>query len=77
MKPSQSFPFISSATRWMTGVTACGLALAACLVLHPVTADAANLQAEFNQGGNTLSFHRGHYYMRGITIRDFTLIPLN
>jgi hypothetical protein len=23
------------------------------------------------------SFHRGHYYMRGITIRDFTLTPLD
>jgi hypothetical protein len=35
------------------------------------------VEIELKQGRNTLSFHRGHYYMRGITIRDFTLTPLN
>jgi hypothetical protein len=42
MKLSQARPFISSATRWKTGVTACGLALATGLMLHPVTVDAAS-----------------------------------
>jgi hypothetical protein len=35
------------------------------------------VEIELKQGENTLSFHRGHYYMRGITLRDFTLSPLN
>ena len=35
------------------------------------------VEIALNQGENVLSFHRGHYYMRGVTIRDFTLTPLN
>ncbi len=32
---------------------------------------------ELEKGTNTLSFHRGHYYMRAVTLRDFTLTPLD
>jgi hypothetical protein len=35
------------------------------------------VEIELKQGQNTLSFHRGHYYMRGITLRDFILTPIN
>jgi hypothetical protein len=34
------------------------------------------VEIELKQGQNTLSFHRGHYYMRGITIKDFKLTPV-
>ena len=35
------------------------------------------VENELKKGTNTLNFHRGHYFMRGVTIRDFTLTPLN
>jgi hypothetical protein len=31
---------------------------------------------ELKQGENTLSFHRGHFFMRGLTIKDFKLTPV-
>lgn len=31
---------------------------------------------ELKQGENTLSFHRGHFFMRGVTIKDFKLAPV-
>ena len=34
------------------------------------------VEIELQQGENVLTFHRGHYFMRGVTIRDFTLIPV-
>ncbi len=34
------------------------------------------VEIELKQGKNELSFGRGHYFMRGVTIRDFTLEPV-
>ena len=34
------------------------------------------VEIELSQGKNTLSFHRSHYFQRGVTIRDFTLTPV-
>ncbi|MBT8044284.1 MAG: hypothetical protein KJO79_04975, partial [Verrucomicrobiae bacterium] len=30
---------------------------------------------ELKKGENVLTFSRGHYFMRGVTIRDFKLVP--
>lgn len=38
-------------------------------VLEPV-------EIQMKKGQNELTFHRGHYFMRGVTIRDFTLTPV-
>lgn len=34
------------------------------------------ITVELKKGENVLSFHRGHYFMRGVTIRDFNLVPV-
>ncbi len=34
------------------------------------------VEIELSQGKNTLSFQRGHYFQRGVSIRDFTLTPV-
>ncbi len=34
------------------------------------------VEIELVQGKNTLSFHRSHYFQRGVTIRDFNLTPV-
>lgn len=33
-------------------------------------------EIELKKGENVLAFYRGHYFMRGVTIRDFTLTPV-
>jgi hypothetical protein len=34
------------------------------------------VEIELAKGKNVLKFSRGHYFMRGVTIRDFTLTPV-
>ena len=34
------------------------------------------VEIELVKGKNVLNFSRGHYFMRGVTIRDFTLAPV-
>lgn len=34
------------------------------------------VEIELKRGKNTLAFYRGHYYQRGVTIRDFALAPV-
>ncbi len=34
------------------------------------------VEIELNKGKNVLTFFRGHYFMRGVTLRDFTLTPV-
>ena len=33
------------------------------------------VEIELVEGKNVLTFARGHYFMRGVTIKDFTLAP--
>ncbi len=34
------------------------------------------VEIELKKGKNTVTFYRGHYFQKGVTIRDFTLTPV-
>ena len=34
------------------------------------------VEIELKKGKNVLTFYRGHYYQRGVTVKDFTLTPV-